>query len=93
MYSVNLEEYTEGNSHLHRLDARIKVICAVVAVFSIVFLTHWEVPLLFFAACFGLVLYSRASLKVYWKRLLDPLSLIAFVGNNYAVYLWINNNR
>jgi cobalt/nickel transport system permease protein len=80
MYSINLEEYTEGNSALHRLDTRIKIICAVVAVFSIVFLTHWELPLLFFTVCFGFVLYSRASVKVYCKRLLYPISLIAFVA-------------
>jgi cobalt/nickel transport system permease protein len=80
MYNVNLEEYTEGNSALHRLDARIKLICAVSAIFCAVFLTHWYLPLLFFAACFGLVLYSRASLKVYFKRLLMPISLIAFIG-------------
>jgi cobalt/nickel transport system permease protein len=80
MYSVNLEEYTEGNSALHRLDARIKLICAVTAIFCIVFLTHWELPLLFFVTCFGLVLYSRASLKAYCKRLLYPITLIAFVA-------------
>ncbi len=80
MYHVNLEEYTEGSSALHRLDARIKVICAVTTVFCIVFLAHWYVPLLFFATCFGLVLYSRASLKVYYRRLLMPISLVAFVA-------------
>jgi cobalt/nickel transport system permease protein len=80
MYNVNLEEYTEGNSALHRLDARIKVICAVTTIFCIVFLTHWELPLLFLVTCFGLVLYSRASLKVYFKRLLYPITLIAFVA-------------
>ncbi|MGA3059337.1 MAG: cobalt ECF transporter T component CbiQ [Candidatus Bathyarchaeia archaeon] len=80
MYSVNLEEYTEGNSALHRLDARIKLICAIATIFCIVFLTHWELPLLFFVACIVLVLYSRAPLKVYFKRLLVPISLIAFVA-------------
>jgi cobalt/nickel transport system permease protein len=80
MRAINLEEYTEGNSPLHRLDARIKVISAIVAVFCIVFLQHWYVPLLFFTVCLGLVAYSRASLSVYCKRLLIPISLVALVA-------------
>ena len=80
MEYINLEEYTEGHSALHRLDTRIKLISAITAIFCIVFLAHWYLPLLFFAVCFGLVLYSRASLKVYVKRLLIPISLIAFIG-------------
>ena len=80
MDHLNLEEYTEGNSALHRLDTRIKIICAITAIFCIVFLSHWYVPLLFFGVCFGLVLYSKAPLKVYVNRLLIPISLIAFIG-------------
>jgi len=80
MEYVNLEQYTEGHSALHRLDARVKTICAIVSIFCIVFLTHWYLPLIFFAACIGLVIYSRAPLKIYLKRLLVPLSLIAFIG-------------
>ena len=67
MEYVNLEEYTAGHSALHRLDARIKLIAAIVTIFCIVFLTHWYLPLLFFGVCFGLVIFSRASLKVYLK--------------------------
>jgi cobalt/nickel transport system permease protein len=77
---MNLEEYTEGNSSLHRSDARVKLICAVIAVFSIVFLTHWELPLLFLFICFGLVVYSKASLKIYSKRLLYTLSFITLIA-------------
>ena len=80
MDHFDLEEYTEGNSVLHRLDTRIKVICAVIAVFSIVFLVHWYVPLLFFGVCFGLAVISRASLRVYCKRLLIPITFVAFVA-------------
>jgi cobalt/nickel transport system permease protein len=77
---VHFEEPSEGSSPLHQLDARIKIICAVVAVFCIVLLSHWELALLFFATCLGLVLYSRASMKVYLKRLLFPLLIIVFVA-------------
>jgi cobalt/nickel transport system permease protein len=80
MMHMRFEEQSEGNSPLHRLDARIKIICTVIAVFSIVFLSHWELALLFFAASIGLVLYARASMKVYLKRLLLPLLIIVFVA-------------
>jgi len=80
MEHLNLEEYTEGNSALHRLDTRIKLVCAITAIFCIVALSHWYVPLLFFGVCFGLVIYSRAKIKVYIDRLLIPLTLITFIG-------------
>lgn len=80
MQHINLEEYTEGNSFLHRLDARIKLICTVVTVFCVVFLTQWYLPLLFFAVCFVLVLFAHASVKVYCKRLLTALSIIGFIA-------------
>ncbi len=80
MHHINLEEYTEGNSALHRLDTRIKVICAVVTIFCIVFLETWYLPLFFFAVCFGLALFSRAKVSVYLRRLLIPISLVAFVA-------------
>jgi cobalt/nickel transport system permease protein len=77
---VHFEEHSEGNSPLHRLDARIKIICAVAAVFCIVLLSHWELTALFFATCLSLVLYSRASMKVYLKRLLLPITIVVFVS-------------
>jgi len=80
MEYVNLEEFAKGHSALHRLDVRVKTICAIVSIFCIITLTHWYLPMLFFATCLGLVLYSRAPLKVYLKRLLVPISLIAFIG-------------
>ena len=82
---VNFEEHSEGSSPLHRLDARIKLICAVAAVFCIVLLSHWELALLFFATCLGLALYSRASLKVYLKRLLFPLLIIVVVAITFPL--------
>jgi len=77
---LHFEEHSEGTSPLHRLDARIKIICAVAAVFCIVLLSHWEMALLFFAACIGLALWSRESMKIYLKRLLFPIIIIVFVS-------------
>ena len=80
IHSINLEEYTEGNSYLHKLDARVKLVVAITTIFCIVFLTHWELPLLFLAVCFALALYSQASMKIFSQRLFYPLSIIALVA-------------
>ena len=77
---ADLDEYPEGNSSLHKLDARIKIICAFAAVFGIVILSHWQMALLAFVTCLGLVLYSKSSLKVYLRRLLYPVYIIVFVA-------------
>jgi cobalt/nickel transport system permease protein len=77
---AHFEEHSDGNSPLHKLDARIKIVCAVAAVFCIVLLSHWELAALFFAVCLCLVLYSRASMKVYLKRLLLPITIIILVS-------------
>jgi cobalt/nickel transport system permease protein len=77
---TDLEEYSEGNSVLHKLDARVKVVCAFAAVFGIVILSHWQMALLALIACLGLVLYSRSSLRLYLRRLLYPIYIIVFVS-------------
>jgi cobalt/nickel transport system permease protein len=65
-------------SPLHRLDARVKFICAIVAVFGAVFLTNAWYAFIFIFASAVLAVYSRASLKSYFKRLLYPLSIALF---------------
>lgn len=77
---LHFEEHSEGASSLHRLDTRIKIVCAVAAVFCIVLLSHWEMALFFFAGCTGLALWSRESMKNYLKRLLFPIIIIVFVS-------------
>jgi len=73
-------EAIEGNSALHRIDARIKVICAFAVIFGVVFLMHWELPLIILGICVSLVIFSGATLKTYFKRLLYPLYIIIFVA-------------
>jgi cobalt/nickel transport system permease protein len=73
-------EHIKGNSLLHRLDARIKVICAFTVIFGVVFLMHWEIPLIVFGICIGLVFYVRSDRKLYFKRLLYPLYIILLIA-------------
>jgi len=72
--------HVEGNSFLHKMDARIKIITTVATIFGVVVLTHWVMPLLVLAVCLGLLAYSRAPWKTYLKRLLYPSYIIIFVA-------------
>jgi cobalt/nickel transport system permease protein len=77
-----ISDVSKEGSALHRFDARIKFICAIVAVFGAVALSHSEYAVIPIIVCVVLVVYSRASLKGYFKRLLYPLSIalvVAFV--------------
>ena len=78
--TFSLYEPIKGDSPLHRIDARIKVICAFTVIFGVVFLMHWQIPLLVFAICIALVFYSRSKLKVYFKRLLYPFFFIISIA-------------
>ena len=73
-------DHIDGNSPLHRIDARIKVICAFTVIFGVVFLMHWEIPLIVFGISVALVFYSRSNSKIYFKRLLYPIYIIFFVA-------------
>ncbi len=86
----------EGNSPLHRLDARIKIICALAAIFGVVLMGNWWMPLIVFSACLAFLFYSRTPAKIYFKRLLYPFYIIAFIAivqpftiisNNIEAYL------
>jgi cobalt ECF transporter T component CbiQ len=72
--------HVEGNSFLHKMDARIKIITTVATIFGVVVLTHWVMPLLVLTVCLGLLAYSRAPWKTYLKRLLYPSYIIIFVA-------------
>jgi len=72
--------HVEGNSPLHRLDARIKIICTIAAIFGVVIMLHWELPLIVLGGCIAILIYSRAPWKIYLKRLLYPSYIIIFVA-------------
>ncbi len=59
-----------GKSPLHRLDARVKFICAIFCAFSVIILTNLAYLAIPILLCAVLVVISKASLKSYVKRLL-----------------------
>ena len=78
--AFNFNEYMEGTSPLHKLDARIKIIGAFATIIGVVILSHWQMPLLVLFTCLALVVYSHAPMKFYLKRLLYPTYIIIFVA-------------
>jgi cobalt/nickel transport system permease protein len=77
---LNFNEHSEGISPLHKIDTRIKLVSAFAAIFGVVILIHWQTALLVLGVCLALIIYSRASLKVYLKRLLYPSYIITLVA-------------
>jgi cobalt/nickel transport system permease protein len=73
-------EPSKAGSALQRFDARIKFICAIAAVFGVVALTRSEFAVIPIIVCVVLVIFDRASLKGYFKRLLYPLSIALVVA-------------
>ena len=78
--TFDLYSNVEGNSALHKLDARIKIISALAAIFGVVLMGNWWMPLFVFGACVVFLFYSRAPAKIYFKRLLYPLYIILFIA-------------
>lgn len=62
------------------MDARVKIVCAVFALFSILFLTHWQTAMLIFASCLFMVFYYKAPMKIFLRRLLYPFYIIIVVS-------------
>jgi cobalt/nickel transport system permease protein len=69
-----------SESALFRLDARVKFICAIVAVFGAVALTNIYYLLIPIVACMILAVYARAPLGGYFSRLLYPLSIALLIA-------------
>jgi cobalt/nickel transport system permease protein len=79
-HDLTYGDASKTGSALHRLDARIKFICAIAAVFGAVALTRSEYAVIPIIVCIVLVIYARASLKSYFKRLLYPISIAIVVA-------------
>jgi cobalt/nickel transport system permease protein len=71
---------SEAYSSIRKLDARVKIVCAVFALFGVLTLAHWQTAMLVFASCMVLAFYSKVSMRLYLRRMLYPLYIIGFVS-------------
>lgn len=58
----------------------MKLVCAVAAIFSVLFMAHWQTAMLVFASCLFFVVYYKASMRTFLRRLLYPLYIIVIVS-------------
>lgn len=78
---MDIEEFALGNSFVHRLDPRVKIICAVI--FStVVAVNHWILAAAL-AILFPMVLIVAARINV--RRVLSRLAVV----NTFILFLWL----
>ncbi len=70
----------EAHPVAKKLDARIKVVCAIIVLFEILVLTRWHIAALVFVSCLVLALFCRVPMKLYLQRLIYPTSMIVLVS-------------
>ncbi len=78
MTDITIGQYFPGNSLLHKLDARMKIILMIVLMVSIfICRTYWALALAF-VVTFFLVSISKIKLKVIFKGLKPILIIVLF---------------
>lgn len=81
LYELNaMEKVSKGNSFVHRLDARVKVVCAFLAIFTIVAIEGKALLILVLLISALLTRLSGIPLRFYSSRLTGPLLIAFFVG-------------
>lgn len=76
-----IEKFAEGGSLLHRLDPRVKLLCA--AILSVVVAVTYDTKILLLGLCFAVLLIITARLRIVLvlRRLL--------IANFFIFFLWL----
>jgi len=78
---MDIEEFALGNSFVHNLDPRVKIVCALI--FStVVAVNHW-IPAAALAIVFPMALIVAARINI--RRVLSRLAVV----NTFILFLWI----
>ena len=78
---MDIEEFALGNSFIHNLDPRVKIVCAFI--FStVVAVNHW-IPAAALAIVFPMVLIVAARINI--RRVLSRLAVV----NTFILFLWL----
>ncbi|MCS7095779.1 MAG: cobalt ECF transporter T component CbiQ [Candidatus Bathyarchaeota archaeon] len=80
MHSLDFDGLQASNSPLRRADARLKIVCTIAVILSILALTHWQTALAVFAACVFIALCCKVPLRPYFKSLLYPFYIITVIS-------------
>ncbi|MDW7971185.1 MAG: energy-coupling factor transporter transmembrane component T, partial [Nitrososphaerota archaeon] len=77
MHGLLLDFQTDFNSS-NRIDARIKIVCAIVAILAIMMFAHWQTALIFTLVC--IMIAALSHIKLYFKHLIHPLYIVALIS-------------
>lgn len=73
-------ELSEAQGSSKRMDARVKIVCAVTAILALMFFTHWQTALVLTAACIFIAALSHVKMQFYLRKLLYPSYIIAVIS-------------
>ena len=93
MDKLILGRYIPGNSIIHRLDPRSKLLAMFLFILLIFWANNLVTNLLLFVFVFSLVLLSKVPLKFFLKGIQSMVFIIAFTTFVPAVFnLWRGHN-
>lgn len=97
-----LDQYSDGNSFLHRLDARTKFIFVLLFIISITLMPpgSWYAFIVYFAVIAGLIIFARLPVAYVFKRSLAVIPFVLMlalfipffktgeIAGSYNIWLW-----
>lgn len=77
-----LDQYSEGNSLIHRLDPRTKLITTLAFILVVVLtpMSHWEAFALYFVMVATLIIISRVPILYVFKRSLVIIPFVVLIA-------------
>lgn len=78
MNKIILGRFVQGNSLIHQLDARCKILLSFYFIIIIFLANNWQSYVLLAALVMGAVLLAQISIKFFWQGVAPLLGLILF---------------
>ncbi len=76
--NINIGQHIPGNSIIHRLDPRIKIICTLIAIISLFLVSSFPGFFIYLAVILTIILFSRISV-IRILRGLKPIFFLMFL--------------
>lgn len=85
---LKIGQYIEGDSYLHNLDPRSKILALIVIIVCIIMLRSWQAILILSIFCVAMFALAKLSWRDLWFSLkpLLPLLIIAFLFNLFVTH-------
>lgn len=80
LIQIDRLSYIDEKPPLFKLDARVKVVVAIIGIFTATLLTSWSPALLIILLCLLLAWASKISPRMYLERMIFPFIFGAFIA-------------